>query len=365
MNIILSTLSKLLPCLPAFSTPQVSIRGRTYKIVRLLGEGAFSYVYLVLDSKNPCALYALKKVRCPFGANDESFRTGKRELENYARFAPAKCPYIILPIDEMVVNEPDGLISVYVVLPYFEQSLQDIVNQLVLSQSHLDQNQILAYFIAIARAIKIMHLYQGVSDDAHGTNMNANADAHSLAIEENDLLLGADPQPYTDVSMQSVTAMPYAHHDIKPANVMILREGLAVVVDLGSCSPATVTVKNRQQALSVTDFALQHCTLAYRAPELLDVQTNTTITEKTDIWSLGCLLYCCCFGYSPFEKLEHDEGANLGVAIAQGRYIIPESHEKYSPELLSIIKDCLQLEPEKRPSIQAILERALQIASAS
>lgn len=324
-------------------------------------------MYLVLDSKNPAALYALKKVRCPFGANDESFRTGKRELENYARFAPSKCPYIILPIDELVVNEPDGLISVYVVLPYFEKSLQDVVNQLVLDQLHLDQTQILAYFIGIARAIKVMHLYLGTSGEMDGitANSDANADTHSLAIEENDLLLGGSSQPYTDVSMQSVKVVPYAHHDIKPANVMILREGLAVVVDLGSCSPAKVVVQNRQQALSVTDFASQHCTLAYRAPELLDVQTNTVITEKTDIWSLGCLLYCCCFGYSPFEKLEHDEGANLGVAIAQGRYVIPKNHEGYTTGLISIIEDCLQLEPEKRPTIQTILERALQIASAN
>lgn len=363
MSLLLDLLAAVFPCFPGLSAPKVRIRGRTYRIIRLLGEGAFSYVYLVADSQNPASQYALKKVRCSFGKNDESYRTGRRELENYARFTPAKCPYIVLPIDLVVFTEPDNLISIYVVLPYFESSLQDRINSHVLSGTPFPQSEILSVFIGVCRAIKVMHLHRGSASPAYPTDAG---DAHSARLDEQDALLGLEPDPDHaggDVSMHSVSDCPYVHHDIKPANVMILREGLAVLVDLGSCSPARVSVSTRQQALSVTDFALQHCTLPYRAPELLDVQTGASLSEKTDMWSLGCLLYCCCFGSSPFEKLEHEEGANLNVAIAQGRYNIPQDLGGYSPELISIVRDCLVLDPALRPDVLQVLERALALAS--
>ena len=121
-------------------------------------------------------------------------------------------------------------------------------------------------------------------------------------------------------------------------------------------------MKNRQQALTVQDFAQEHCTLPYRAPELVDVATNAEITEKTDIWSLGCLLYCCCFGYSPFEKLEIEQGANLNLAILQGKYQIPADNGQFDPKVIELIKKCLQLKPENRPDIDELLNQALEVA---
>lgn len=50
-------------CMSCFpSSPNLTINHRSFKILRLLGEGGFSYVYLVQDTSG--ALYALKKIRC-------------------------------------------------------------------------------------------------------------------------------------------------------------------------------------------------------------------------------------------------------------------------------------------------------------
>ena len=65
--------------------------------MRLLGEGGFSYVYLVEDSSNG-GMYALKKIRCPFGA--ESVALAMKEVEAYALFTPH--PNIIHAIDHSV-----------------------------------------------------------------------------------------------------------------------------------------------------------------------------------------------------------------------------------------------------------------------
>lgn len=54
------SLTTCMSCFP--SSPNLTINQRSFKILRLLGEGGFSYVYLVQD--NTGQLYALKKIRC-------------------------------------------------------------------------------------------------------------------------------------------------------------------------------------------------------------------------------------------------------------------------------------------------------------
>ena len=60
-------------------------------------------------------------------------------------------------------------------------------------------------------------------------------------------------------------------------------------------------ISSRSEALLLQDEAAQFCTVSYRAPELFDVASQAVIDARTDVWSLGCLLYCIAFGYSPFE----------------------------------------------------------------
>jgi serine/threonine kinase 16 len=58
--------------------------------------------------------------------------------------------------------------------------------------------------------------------------------------------------------------------------------------------------------------------MPYRAPELFEVQAESTITASTDIWSLGCLLFAMCFKETPFEMVAGQTGS-LALAIAQVR----------------------------------------------
>ena len=62
-------------------------------------------------------------------------------------------------------------------------------------------------------------------------------------------------------------------------------------------------MQERRQALEVQEEAEAHSSAPYRAPELFDVPSRCSIDERTDVWSLGCLLYFVMYGCSPFEKV--------------------------------------------------------------
>lgn len=354
MDFLATTIGRCLPCVPELLSPTITLNGTKYKVLRLLGEGGFSYVYLVAPKRSSTVHYAMKKIRCPYGGEDATFHNAMREVKSYYRFAALNSPYIIKTIDEEIVSDPSGARTFYILLPYFEKSLQDVLNAHVLGNTHMDQREVLKIFVGVLRGVKTMHTYRRPAGDASDVEDGTEADAMLPGDEESG--------PFGDSGATELHEFcPYAHRDLKPANVMISAEGLPVLVDLGSCSKARVSVKTRQQALTLTDFAQEHCTLPYRAPELLDVATNSEITEATDVWSLGCILYACCFGLSPFEKLEIEQGANLNVAISQGKFDVPANSD-FSPELIDVIRLCLVVDAQRRPSVDTLLERCLLLA---
>ena len=66
---------------------------------------------------------------------------------------------------------------------------------------------------------------------------------------------------------------------------MVADDGVTpILMDLGSCLKARIPIENRTEALIQQDNAAEHCTMAYRAPELFDVKTGTALDEKVDIW---------------------------------------------------------------------------------
>lgn len=355
MDVVVNFLIKCLPCFPSLQNPTVSVNGVRFRIVRLLGQGGFSYVYLVYPTNNPSLMYAMKKISCPYGSHDATFANAMREVNCYNRFAAANSPFVVKSVDAAIISDPSGAKTFYILLPYFEKSLQDVINYNILNNIAMDEKELIQIFIGVLRGVRVLHKYKNSGSAESGESLGEN-DAETMLLADAD----EDGSPMGGTELQELC--PYAHRDLKPANVMLSAEGLPVLVDFGSCQRARVSVKSRQQALTLTDFALEHCTLPYRAPELLDVATNAEITEATDIWSLGCVLYACCFGFSPFEKMELDQGANLNLAISRGQYEIPEDRKGYSAELMEVIKLCLNVDPLQRPDINQILDTCLQLA---
>ena len=96
------------------------------------------------------------------------------------------------------------------------------------------------------------------------------------------------------------------------------------------------------------DFASTYVgTPFYMSPEICAAEKYTL---KSDIWSLGCIMYEICARIPPFNAKTH---FHLVQKIKEGRYEPLPSF--YSPDLQAVIKSCLNVNPARRPTTKDLL----------
>lgn len=216
-------------CLNCFpGSPTLKINSRSFKILRLLGEGGFSYVYLVQDTAT-AELFALKKIRCPFGA--ESVQQAMREVEAYKTFAHS--PAIIHSVDYAIATERNDPSSktVYVLLPYYRRgNLQDLINANLVNHTRFPEKKLMALFLGVCRAMKDMHQYQAPpggermemgnpkagEEDVPGPKGKGRRNMAMAAADVDDETEQARPLMVEEQVAAPGERRSYAHRDIKP-----------------------------------------------------------------------------------------------------------------------------------------------------
>ncbi|XP_051186418.1 uncharacterized protein [Lolium perenne] len=153
---------------------------------------------------------------------------------------------------------------------------------------------------------------------------------------------------------------PYAHNGVKPDNVLITQrkeQHLAILMDFESARPARRAIRSQAEALQLQEWASEHCSELYRAPELWECPSHADIDERTDVWSLGCTLYAMMYGKSPFEyELDEAAGESLVTVIksAQVKWST-EMGSSYPDSLRQFITWMLQPHPAVRPHIDDVI----------
>uniref|UniRef100_A0A452J7C6 non-specific serine/threonine protein kinase n=1 Tax=Gopherus agassizii TaxID=38772 RepID=A0A452J7C6_9SAUR len=131
------------------------------------------------------------------------------------------------------------------------------------------------------------------------------------------------------------------HRDIKAQNIFLSNNGM--VAKLGDFGIARML--NNTMELARTCVGTPY----YLSPEICE---NRPYNNKTDIWSLGCVLYELCTLKHPFEGNSLHQ---LVLNICRGHFI-PVS-PKYSYDLRILISQLFKISPRDRPSINSILKK--------
>eukprot|EP00096_Caligus_rogercresseyi_P002595 TRINITY_DN14791_c0_g1_i1.p1 TRINITY_DN14791_c0_g1~~TRINITY_DN14791_c0_g1_i1.p1 ORF type:complete len:302 (-),score=35.34 TRINITY_DN14791_c0_g1_i1:593-1498(-) len=161
-------------------------------------------------------------------------------------------------------------------------------------------------------------------------------------------------------ALHSAEPEPLAHRDIKPHNVLLTKDFSPVIIDLGSATKARVMVKTSYEAKDIEDTAAKRSSITYRSPELFHVEINNEIDERTDIWSLGCLLYALCYFKSPFDSVyERGDSVALAVQSTSNVHFPPISH--YPKELHKLIESMLTLNISLRPYLPQVMKKVEEL----
>jgi NIMA (never in mitosis gene a)-related kinase len=113
------------------------------------------------------------------------------------------------------------------------------------------------------------------------------------------------------------------------------------IVKLGDFGIARVLNQTVEKAVTMVG------TPYYLSPEIIE---SHPYSFKTDIWSLGVILYELCALTPPFNA---DNIHALALKIVKGQFT-PLS-PKFSPELRDLVKSLLNVDPEKRPDVNTLL----------
>lgn len=134
------------------------------------------------------------------------------------------------------------------------------------------------------------------------------------------------------------------HRDLKPENLLISDVNKVLIADFGISAihnPNTHLVEGAG-------------TLYYCAPEVM--KAGEKYDFKADIWSLGCVLYEMCMGYSPFQQAQSSEElAYLIKVLTTPKMNCTQISKTYGPAMGRIVERMLMPNQYKRASLAEII----------
>ncbi|KFW12644.1 Dual specificity protein kinase TTK, partial [Eurypyga helias] len=269
----------------------LAIKGRVYTVLKQIGSGGSSKVFQVLNEKKQ--LYAVKYVNLE-EADQQTVESYKNEIALLSKLQQHSDKIIRLYGYEITDHH------IYMIMECGNIDL----NTWLKKKKNIDPLERKSYWKNMLEAVHTIHEYGII------------------------------------------------HSDLKPANFLIV-DGMLKLIDFG--------IANQMQP-DVTSIIKdsQVGTMNYMPPEAIkdmssygeNGKSRSKISPKSDVWSLGCILYCMTYGRTPFQHITNP--INKLHAIVDPSYEIefPEIAEK---DLQDVLKRCLIRNPKQRISVSELL----------
>ncbi|KAI1241120.1 hypothetical protein IHE44_0009582 [Lamprotornis superbus] len=269
----------------------LAINGRVYTVLKQIGSGGSSKVFQVLNDKKQ--LYAVKYVNLE-EADQQTVESYKNEIAHLSKLQQHSDKIIRLYGYEITDQH------IYMVMECGNIDL----NSWLKRKKKMDPLERKSYWKNMLEAVHTIHEYGII------------------------------------------------HSDLKPANFLIV-DGMLKLIDFG--------IANQMQP-DVTSIIKdsQAGTMNYMPPEAIEDRSSygengkprSKISPKSDVWSLGCILYCMTYGRTPFQHITNH--INKMHAIVDPSYEIgfPDIAEK---DLQDVLKRCLIRNPKERISVSELL----------
>ncbi len=272
---------------------QIGERGR-YQVESLLGEGGMSAVYKAVDTRLDRAV-AIKIIHPHLADNDQFTKRFKREGTAVAKL---RHPNIIRLLD---FGQEDG--SSYIILTYLAGgSVQEMIKRL--NGERLDTETAVTLATQIADGLEY---------------------AHKRGL---------------------------IHRDVKPANILLSKEGSGVLTDFGLVKITDAT------RFTVTGAVMG--TARYMSPEQIK---SITVDHRSDVYSLGVTLFEMVSGRPPY-----DGKSAVTTMMKHLTEPVPDvcaSYPDIPANLALIIDRAMSKEPENRYKTAGAMADALRLVSAS
>ena len=175
--------------------------------------------------------------------------------------------------------------------------------------------------------IYIIHIYIYIGGDLNGLIRKQEESKKQFNESEilnilSDICKGVQAYHYKNI----------VHKNLKPSNILCVT-GHMKICDMGIADISTEHTKK--------EISTHKSIMEYTAPEVL---MGKKFRFKADIWSLGCILYELCALKEPFKP-----------HFVKGMVYDKRPLRQYSSQLISLIEELLEVDPEFRPSINILI----------
>ena len=302
---------------------------KEYYFKAKVGEGKFGQVILAERYKDK-KLLAIKAVQKGYQSIEE-YKINRWEIDIFKMLQNLDHPNVIKCID--LYEYECQIFFVYEFIP--SGDLRKISKELKLFPQYYTINNILKLSIQIIEGIKILHKYGVIHRDIKTTNMVI--DIKPLSENSNPIRQGIDP----DLA------------NIGSSTLKIIDFGLSRILGKSEYSNDP------------------YGSLCFKAPELIE---HLPYDFKVDIWAIGVTIYYLVYKELPFEKGSKEEIKynivhekvpfyrnifinNFNYFDGTAKFDNMNNIDIKSSILYSLMKDCLEKNPQLRPNIDKLSEK--------